>query len=258
MRNWNNFYGCESLSDIECIEFLSHLEDSGIINTNDGSFLHNQYMRELMNIRGIEIGTLEPSNGASGFYNINNITSQYNEIKNNPTSLLMAWYMRVNSYEYWIKVIKEPYIPLRINVMKSNMDSIYANLKNQRYIKDIINILIKNRYDILLVGDKELLDKKYIDMVFKKSNKEYDINLCNILSYWCNGNATEKHICGSNVFIYNANIFNLSFKYEWKGYCPSCGLVQGVSKTYGKYWINMNDKPRSNFLIRCIQENYKI
>jgi len=258
MYNWEEFYGCIDLGENDIIDFLLYMENSERMNTDEGKFLHNQYMRELMLLKGININTLEPTNGNINFYNLRNLKSEYDCIKNNPTSLLMAWKMRVDSYKHWIKLIDEPYIPLRINSMKDGLNIIYKNINNVIYIEDVIDIIVENMWSIILISDKVLLNKKYNDVVFKNNNREYDMTLHKILKLWCNGDAVEKHECGKDIYVYNANILNLSFKYKWKGYCISCGLVEGESTTSNKLWINMNGESKIGFFINYIKENHNI
>lgn len=245
MRNWNVFHGCERLSDVECIEFLKHLEDSGRVDTDEGKFLHNQYMRELMYIRGINVNTLEPENGSYEFYNIENLKRKYEGIKDNPTSLYMAWYMRVESYKHWMNVVNETPIPFSIFGATKVIDILRKPILNFSSIEHFVNIIIKNKYYILLAGDNEILNKVYDDVIFKKNDVFHNLSLCKLLTLWCNADAIEKHQCGDDVYIYKANIYNLSFKYKWNGYCCSCGLVSDESKTTGKQWINMDGKPRN-------------
>jgi len=210
MRDWNNFHGCEKLSDEECIDFLKYLEESGRINTDEGAFLHNQYMRELMYIRGLSVRTLDPTHGAMNYYNLHNLTIKYDDIK----------------------AVEEPYIPLEIIGLQACLYQLYKILSDTIFIADIADLIANNKYAILLVGDEGLLRKNYRDIYIK-----YDINLRKILQRWCNRIAIEKHTCGNDVYVYGVkDVRNLGFLYKWRGYCKFCGVISGESEI--KDWVN--------------------
>jgi hypothetical protein len=232
MRDWNNFHGCEKLSDVECIDFLKHLEDSKRIDTEEGSFLHNQYIRELMNKRGLSVRTLDPTHGAMNYYNLQSLTNKHDDVNKSMHPGMCKGYALM-SIRADIKAVEEPYIPLQINGLQACLNQLHKILSNTVFISDIANLIANNKYAILLVGDEDLLSKNYRDSFIK-----YDINLGRVVRRWCNRIAIEEHTCGNDVYIYGIeNIRNLSFLYKWRGYCVSCGVISGESKT-GESWVN--------------------
>jgi hypothetical protein len=231
MRDWGNFHGCEKLSDVECIDFLKHLEDSKRIDTEEGSFLHNQYIRELMYSRGLSVRTLDPTHGAMNYYNLQSLTSKHDDVNKSMHPGMCKGYALM-SIRADIKAVEEPYIPLQINGLQACLNQLHKILSNTVFISDIADLIANNKYAILLVGDNELLDKNYSDIYIK-----YGINLRKILQRWCNGIAIEKHTCGGDVHVYGVtSVRNLSFLYKWRGYCAFCGVISGWSKI--KDWVN--------------------
>jgi hypothetical protein len=237
MRDWNNFHGCEKLSDVECIDFLKHLEDSKRIDTEEGSFLHNQYIRELMNKRGLSVRTLDPFNGSIIFYNINNLKTLYNDIKSHPTSLLMCWGMRLEQCKRWIETIEnEKYIEISIDGTLKTLDMIEDKILRSESIIDVIGIIISNMLSLLLTPNKNTLNLVFKDVMFSNDLGVCTLSLHELMLNWLKGNLIE-YKQDNKIYIYSAKINRLSFTYEWKGYCNV--PTEGKSKTYGKNSINI-------------------
>lgn len=236
MVDWNNFHGCKKLYYDECVYFLIHLENSGRIETEEGSFLHNQYIRELLSERGIKVNTLPPRRESMTYYNPDRLRSEIKDIENNYKGSLLTKGYKIMSFRSALEAAEERPVSVSITDMKKTVQHLRHHLMSNKWIENVIRNIVFDKLSILMLGDYELLNKTYVDNFVR-----YDIRLYDILERWLNGEAMENHDCGDCVYVYGiTEVKELSCIYKWRGYCLSCGITSGESHI--KNWVNEEKK----------------
>jgi len=231
MSKWDEFNGCMLLKVNDMIDFILYLENSERMKTEEGKFLHYQYVRELRSQQSIGNGRLHPENGTLNYYNIDNLQEKLKWMREN----LRRWSrMAITPMERSINVVKNMYNENWYS--ETYLSDLYTNETIEGGFKGIVDILVDKKIGLLL-SNHDILKKQFSDEVFiKKNGKTLAPSVYELLAGWCNDDYQV-----DNIYVYQATVLSpLSFKFDWKGYnTVTKRIEEGKSTINSMRWLNI-------------------
>ena len=231
MNKWDKFFGCMLLSKNEMIDFLLYIENSDRMKTEEGKFLHYQYLRELMSSQYIGKGRLSPENGALNYYNIDSITRKLKWMDKNLHSFSR---MAIPAMEKSLEIVKNMYTEDWYS--ETFLTDRYTDEPIDGGFGDIVETLVEKKQSLLLSNHNILYKKFPLDVYIMKGDKTYSPSTFKLLIGWCHN---EYKV--DDIYVYQANVLSpLSFKFNWKGYNESTGQIEtGTSTMNSMRWLNI-------------------
>ena len=233
MCKWKDFHGCIPLDVKENISFLKYIENSDRINTEEGKFLHYQYLIELMSRQGLTDNTLPSSNGSYLFYSIEHLQNKIDGIKKRT-----GWSrMMIPALIRYIKTIENMYNEEWYNT--SIITNAFDQLKDFEFnpddnIKNIVKFLIDNLFN-LMITNNDVIYNTFGDAYIKKEIKFKLLTIKELLSGWYNNKYKF-----DNMYLFNMDIKPFSMEFQYTGYNIHDNKIHnGIKNINNMGWLNI-------------------
>jgi len=232
MYDWKNFHGCRKLSIKDNIDFLYYLENDDRIYTDEGKFLHYQYLRELLSRQELIFGGLDCERGSFQYYTIDRLKLEIEKIKKTRN---LGW-MLIPTYECYIETIKNMYLEEWYNICIITDASIVETfpIDISDGIEDNMDIFVRNHFNLLLMNSP--ITHMTSDEIFiEKSDKIELIPFKRLFAGWYN----DKYKI-DNIYLYQMKVNSIAMNFEWTGYCENDKKWhKGISKIKEMEWLNI-------------------
>ena len=233
MSRWDNFYGCARLTIDKTVNFLLYLESSERIKTEDGKFLHYQYLRDLLDRKGIVNGRLYVDEGNYTYFTIDNMKKEIDRVM----KLHGMVRMLIPKYEACIKTLETMYTEdwYSLTIMSDAIEKLSdEDITIEGSIEPIMSDMIKYYFE-LLITDDYISDMELDDLFIKKSGKTEYLKTHELFTGWYHGKYRL-----DNIYLYQMDVKSFSMKFDWKGFNTDTNQLEtGTTKLNDMGWLNI-------------------